>query len=79
MLSESRSVRAVDAGAALLFAWEAVAHAVDVFGDLLDGAVEARRAQELFDGPAFEESQPRCHLGGERFMLVDGRGCAARR
>lgn len=56
VLSETRSVRSIDAGAAFFFLWEAIAHAMDGFGDFLDAAVEAGSAQELFDGPAFEES-----------------------
>jgi hypothetical protein len=55
VLSKSRSVGAINARAALLFSWEAVAHTVHGFGDLLDAAVEAWSAQELLDGPAFEE------------------------
>ena len=56
VLSETRSIGSVDAGAALFFFREAIAHAMDGFGDFFDAAVEAGSAQELFDGPAFEES-----------------------
>jgi len=56
VLSETGSIRSVDAGATLFFFWEAIAHAVHGFGDLLDAAMEAGSAQELFDSPALEES-----------------------